>query len=543
MERAMTNRQIPPLFLLAAILIPQALGAQQFQRTQVNQFPVPDPIIQAIWDEGMGNSHIYPLAQVLADSIGPRLPGSPAFDAGADWALKLFSEWGLEGSTEQYGTWKAWNRGVTNVDLMEPRVRSLDGMMQSWSPGTNGPVTGEVVTIPMVSSPAEFQAFLNGVRGKFVLISPAETSCRPMADWEEWATPASLTAYQALQQETQEDWNARLSATGLATSGGRGVDTTPIIEALEAAGVAGLFSSSWTGNWGSSRVSAARNAVAPNIAFGCEDYGLMFRLAENGQGPVVRVNAEAEDLGTAPTYNVLGMIPGSEKPDEYIILSAHFDSWDGGSGATDNNSGSVTMMEAARILKKVYPNPKRTILVALWNGEEQGLNGSRAFVMDHPEIVEKTQALFNQDNGTGRVTDISMQGLAGVAPFIGKWMTALPTQISQHIDLTIPGRPGTGGSDYSSFVCASVPAFSISSLSWSYRQTYHNPTDTFDKVIIDDVINNAVLTATLAYLASEEPEFLPRDHAVMPPDPRTGEPGAWPECRDAARNAEGYFRR
>jgi Zn-dependent M28 family amino/carboxypeptidase len=269
----------------------------------------------------------------------------------------------------------------------------------------------------------------------------------------------------------------------------------------------------------------------------------MFRLAENGQGPVVRVNAEARDLGIAPTYNIIGEIRGSEKPDEYIILSAHFDSWDGGSGATDNNSGSVTMMEAARILKQVYPNPKRTILVALWNGEEQGLNGSRAFVADHPEIVDNTQALFNQDNGTGRVTNISMQGLAGVAPYVGKWMTALPTQISQHIDLTIPGRPGTGGSDYSSFVCASVPAFSISSLSWSYGQTYHNPTDTFDKVIIDDVTNNAVLTAMLTYLAAEEPDRLPRDHSVLGVNPRTGEPGAWPECRPAARNAGDYFRR
>jgi len=517
------------------MFLPQALGAQQFRRPQVNQFPVDDPIIKAIWDEGMENSHIYTLAQTLADSVGPRLPGSPNFDAGADWAMKLFRDWGMETRTEEYGTWKAWDRGVTHVDLLEPRVRSLDGMMQSWSSGTNGPIIGEVVTLPEVSSAEEFQSFLGTVDGKFVLMSAAETSCRPMENWEEWATPQSLEAYVALQQETRATWNMRVQATGL--------DQTELIQALEEAGAAGLFMSSWTGNWGASRVSAARNQIAPYIAFGCEDYGLMFRLAENGQGPVVRVNAEARDLGMVPTYNVIGEIPGTEKPDEYIILSAHFDSWDGGSGATDNNSGSVTMMEAARILKEVYPNPKRTILVGLWNGEEQGLNGSRAFVADHPDIVENIQALFNQDNGTGRVTNISMQGLAGVAPFVGEWMTALPTQISQHIDLTIPGNPGTGGSDFASFVCASVPAFSISSHSWSYRQTYHNPTDTFDKVIIDDVTNNAVLTAMLAYMAAEEEEMLPRDHRVLGPNPRTGEPGAWPQCREPARNGDGYFRR
>ena len=532
----MIMRRLIPIVALSLMVFSPALGAQQGGgRPQANQFPVDDPIIKAIWDEGMGNSHIYTLAQVLADSIGPRLPGSPAYDAGADWAMKLFREWGMAARTEQYGTWNAWERGVTNVDLLEPRVRSLDGMMQAWSPGTNGPVTGPVVAIPELSSAAEFQTFLGTVRGKFVLLSPAETSCRPMENWEEWATPQSLEAYSALRQESRENWTARIEATGL--------DQNGLIEALEAAGAAGVFSSSWTGYWGSSRLSAARNAVAPNIAFGCEDYGLMFRLAENGQGPVVQVNAKSRELGTVPTYNVIGEIRGTEKPDEYIILSAHFDSWDGGSGATDNNSGTVIMMEAARILKETYPNPKRTILVGLWNGEEQGLNGSRAFVADHPDIVEKVQALFNQDNGTGRVTNISMQGLSGVAPFVSGWMTALPSQISQHIDLNIPGNPGTGGSDYASFICASVPAFSISSLSWTYSQTYHNPTDTFDKVIIDDVTNNAVLTAMLAYMASEEEEMLPRDHRVLGPNPRTGEPGTWPECRAPARNGDGYFRR
>ena len=270
----------------------------------------------------------------------------------------------------------------------------------------------------------------------------------------------------------------------------------------------------------------------------------MYRLAARDQGPVVRVNAEAVDHGTAPTYNVIGEIRGTEKPEEYIILSAHLDSWDGGSGSTDNATGTVTMMEALRILKNAYPNPKRTIMEALWNGEEQGLNGSRAFVEDHPEIVENIQAVFNQDNGTGRVANISMQGFTGVAAYFGAWMTSLPNEITQHIRLNIPGTPGSGGSDYASFVCTGVPAFSLSSLSWSYRQTYHNPTDTFDKIIIDDVMNNATLTAMLTYLASEEPDRLPRDTRVMSgTNPRTGQPFTWPQCRAPARSADGYFNR
>jgi Zn-dependent M28 family amino/carboxypeptidase len=183
-------------------------------------------------------------------------------------------------------------------------------------------------------------------------------------------------------------------------------------------------------------------------------------------------------------------------------------------------------------------------MVALWNGEEQGLNGSRAFVADHPEIVANTQAVFNQDNGTGRVVNVSMQGFTGLASYFGEWMTALPNEISRHIDLNIPGNPGSGGSDYASFVCAGVPAFSLSSLSWDYGQTYHNPTDTFDKIVIDEIVNNAILTAMLTYLASEEPDRLPRDMRVLSgTNPRTGEPMTWPQCRMPARNADGYFNR
>jgi carboxypeptidase Q len=521
------------LFLLSAtlILLPQFLGAQQF--------PVKDPVLSAIWTEGMENSQIYPLAQTMSDSLGPRLPGSPSFDAAADWVLKMYESWGVTGRTEEYGSWRAWERGITHVDLIDPRVRALDGMMQAWSPGTSGPVSGPVAILPDRSDNAALEGFFSDVDGKFVLMSEAEASCRPMSSWEEWATPETLEKLQAEQEADQAAM--RLMRQG---GGPTGMSQSELVTRLEDAGALGTFSSSWTGNWGASRVSASRNKNIPDIAFGCEDYGLMYRLAENGQGPVVRVDAQVEDHGISPTYNVIGEIRGSEKPDEYIILSAHLDSWDGGSGSTDNITGSVTMMEALRILKDVYPNPKRTIMVALWNGEEQGLNGSRAFVADHPEIVENIQAVFNQDNGTGRVVNVSMQGFTGLAPFFGEWMTALPNEISRHIDMNIPGNPGTGGSDYASFVCAGVPAFSLSSLSWDYRQTYHNPTDTFDKIAIDEIVNNAVLTAMLTYLASEEPELLPRDTRVMSGiNPRTGQPMAWPQCREPARNADGYFNR
>jgi Zn-dependent M28 family amino/carboxypeptidase len=219
------------------------------------------------------------------------------------------------------------------------------------------------------------------------------------------------------------------------------------------------------------------------------------------------------------------------------VLSAHFDSWDGGSGATDNGTGTVTMLEAMRIIAETYPNPKRTIIAGHWSGEEQGLNGSRAWAADHPEVVEGLQALFNQDNGTGRVVNISMQGLPGAAPHFARWLSEIPTDITRHIDLVTPGTPGGGGSDYAAFVCYGAPAFSLSSLSWGYgAYTWHTQRDTFDKLVMDDVMNNATLTAMLTYLASEDPEMVSRERRAVMPMGRGGEPREWPTCRDGARS-------
>ena len=158
----------------------------------------------------------------------------------------------------------------------------------------------------------------------------------------------------------------------------------------------------------------------------CEDYGLLYRMAENNQHPKVRLDLDASLLGEQPTFNVIGQIKGVEKPNEYVILSAHFDSWDGGSGSTDNGTGTLMTMEAMRLLKLAYPHPKRTILVGHWASEEQGLNGSTAFNEDHPDIVKATQAVFNQDNGTGRVQTLSAQGLTETGKHLKMWYEHLP---------------------------------------------------------------------------------------------------------------------
>jgi carboxypeptidase Q len=306
---------------------------------------------------------------------------------------------------------------------------------------------------------------------------------------------------------------------------------------LEKAGAIGIIQSRWSEGFGANKIFSANTTEISVVDLSLEDYGLLYRMVEHGEQPIIKVMAESKELGTVPTFNTIATIPGTELPNEYIILSAHFDSWDGATGATDNGTGTITMMEAARILKKIYPNPKRTIIVGHWGSEEQGLNGSRAFVEDHPEIVEGVQALFNQDNGTGRVVRISGQGFLNAYDYMGSWLEAAPESITKEIETTFPGTPGGGGSDYASFVAEGAPAFSLSSLNWSYfNYTWHTNLDTYDKIVFDDVRNNAILTAILAYMASEDPDRTSKEKSVLPMNPRTGEQMTWPATRSPNRD-------
>jgi Zn-dependent M28 family amino/carboxypeptidase len=267
---------------------------------------------------------------------------------------------------------------------------------------------------------------------------------------------------------------------------------------------------------------------------------MLFRMAERGQQPRMRVDADAEQLGEVPQFNVVAELKGTELPDEYIVLSAHLDSWHAATGATDNGTGTIMMLEAMRILKETYPEPRRTILVGHWGPEEMGLIGSRVFTEDHPEVLDGLQVLFNQDNGTWRIGRIEGQGFLYAGQHIGRWISLVPAEISEHITLEFPGAQNNRGSDHVAFLCHGVPAFRLQSAYDEYRQyTWHTNRDTYDKIVFDDLKENATLAAMLAYAASEDPERVPRDRAVLPIDPRSGEPRAWVQCRPARRRSGG----
>ena len=508
-------------FLLAFVLLAPAALAQHF--------PTDDPVIRAIYAEGMENSQTEPLAHMLVDVIGPRLAGSPGLEQSQAWLLETYGEWGVTARKEEYGTWNSWQAGALHAEMTSPRVQPLVTEIMAWSPATNGPVEGEVVMPPAGLTPEAVDGWLATLSGKFILLDAPEPMCRAMQELEATARPEPLERLEALRGELRQEWRGRLQALG-----------RDGLQRLEAAGIAGTLNSRWSGGWGANKVFSTTNQLAVALDVSCEDYGLLARLAASGHTPSIRVNAEAEASGVVPQFNVIAEMRGTELPDEYVLMSAHLDSWHAATGATDNGTGTITMLEAMRILKEHYPNPRRTILVGHWGAEEMGLIGSGSFREDHPEVVAGLQVGFNQDNGTWRFERIEGQGFLDTAEHLPKWMAAVPTDIQAQVTVEVPGEQNNRGSDHTSFVCAEAPVLRLQSPYDEYRQyTWHTNIDTYDKIVFDDLKQNATLTAMLVYMASEDPERMTREKANLPIDPRTGEPRTFGTCRAPMREPRG----
>ena len=510
-------------FLLIFLLI-------SFNLTSQNE------ILNQIVDEVTNNSQLETLAHELFDVIGPRLVGTPQMKNAHDWAVKKYEKWGMTARLHQWGIWRGWERGITHVDMLEPRVRTLAGRQLAWSPSTSKRgVTAEVTKIPEIKEKAEFEQWLKTIKGKFILVSQNQITGRPDYQWEKYATKESFEKMKEDRNKLSREWYSNVSKTGY---GYRDIN-----KAFEDAGALGLISSYWSKAFGANKIFSARTEKIPNVDLNLEDYTMLYRMVENGVVPKVKIVSTSKELGDMPTFNTIAEIRGVEKPEEYVMLSAHFDSWDGGQGTTDNGTGTLVMMETMRILKKFYPNPKRTIMVGHWGSEEQGLNGSRAFVEDFPKIIENIQSLFNQDNGTGRVVNISGEGFLNSYDYLSDWLSAVPKEVRKHIKTDFPGTPSSGSTDHASFVAAGVPAFNLSALDWAYSTyTWHTNLDTHDKIVFDDLKNNVILTAILAYKASEDEDKASREKKVMPKNTvnpysgRMSRSRGWPPVRKPNRD-------
>jgi carboxypeptidase Q len=520
-------RSLHRLLLAASLVMPVTAPAQSFRSA--------DSVIKRMWQVGIDQSQVERLGQVLIDSIGPRLSGSPGFAAAVGWLEKTYQGFGISAKREQYGTWRGWQQGAVHMQLIAPRVQNLDVELLAWSPGTPGgrATEGEAVVIPALADAAATTEWLKSVKGKFVLISAPEVMCRAPQELDRLARPTTIARITAQRTEARRLAAARMNALALpGTPSGSGM------QRLEDAGVIGIGTTLWSGGWGVNKIFGAVSERVPSLDLSCEDYGLLYRLASNRQGPRIRMLVESQATpAEVPMFNVVAEIKGTELPNEYVVLGAHLDSWHGATGATDNGTGTLTMLEAMRILKETYPNPRRTIIAGHWGGEEQGAIGSLAFNEDHKDVIAGLQVAFNQDNGTWRVETLEGQGFLKASANLARWASQLPAEMTDSVKLQLPGPQANSGSDHTSFICRGAPAFRLQSNYPEYRQyTWHTNRDTFDKIVFDDLKQNATMAAMLAYAASEDRERTSREQAVL--SGAGGTARAWPTCRPAQRSSK-----
>ncbi len=507
-------------FLGLTAFVSVTINAQNFQQNK-------QAVYNQIINEVETNNQLEHLAFELLDEIGPRLVGSPQMEQAHNWVVATYKKWNIKAENIPYGEWKSWQRGTTEITMTSPRIKSIEGTQLAWNINTKKAVEAEVVAMPVFQSKNDFENWARSVKGKIVMISQYQKSGRPENQWKEHATEEDFNTYKNEKTDDLTAWNNSIKATGKSLR--------ELVEYLETKGAAGFVQSYNTGTMGANRIFYSFAQTVPMVDVSLEDYGLLYRLAANGKSPKIKINTQSKNLGNTQTFNTIATIPGKTKPNEYVMLSAHLDSWDGAQGATDNGTGTILMMEVARLIQKYAPNNDRTIVIGHWGSEEQGLNGSRAYIMDHPTEVQKIKVLFNQDSGTGRINYIGGQGFVNSYDYLGNWLQSVPEHIRKHIKTDFPGMPQGGGTDNASFVAAGIPAFNLSTQNWDYGQyTWHTNRDTYDKIVFEELEKNVITTTLLTLEAANDPNEISNEKRVLPKDTE------WPTVKEPKRHSEGY---
>ena len=491
--------------------------------------PVDLQAIDAIKDEGLQRSKVMHVASYLTDVYGPRLTGSPNIRAAGDWAVKEMQGWGL--ANAKLEPWGSFGRGWTNdrfvAHMLSPSAAPLIGFPKAWTPSLDGPVRADAV-MAILATDRDLDSFRGKLKGKYVLTTPVRSVAAHFEPEGRRYTDAEL-AERARQTVAPA---ARSSGRGTpSNAGGAGFGARRTAFLVSEGVVATLEPGRGDGGTVFVQSGGSRNASDPptvaQIVLAVEHYNRIVRILEKNI-PVtlefdVRNTFHDEDLSA---FNVIAEIPGTDKADELVMLGAHFDSWHSGTGATDNAAGSAVVMEAMRILKATGLRLRRTVRVALWTGEEQGLLGSRAYV-DQQFAARQTlvtspaharfAGYFNLDNGTGAIRGVYMQGNEAVAPIFRAWMQ--PFESFKMTTLTIRN---TGGTDHLSFDAVGLPGFQFIQDPVEYdSRTHHSSMDVYDRIQATDMMQNAVVVAAFAYHTANREQLLPRK--PMPrPAPRTG---------------------
>lgn len=469
--------------------------------------------------------------QHLSDVIGPRLTGSQSLVRANNWAAKKMEEYGLENvKLEPWEIPVGWERGTATMRMVEPTSgRMIPVVSWAWNPGTKGKLTGPVVAVT-ADSRKELMKQKGKLKGAVLLWGPP-SPVAPITDMSylgqrptppaakgDGPTPPKTDDPKPVEPkaEAKKDEPKKERPAGF---GGRFFlpPTPEELAFLAAEGAAvrvgqsskphGLFTMS--GSWRGIDRTAANEGFGYVLAT-AEAYGMLWRLA-TAPGQKVTVETEVTNTfvpGPLVCFNTVGEIKGSEKPDEYVVIGAHLDSWDLGSGTTDNGTGSCVVLECARALGELAKQgyrPKRTIRFALFSGEEQGLHGSKEYVSRHKAELEKTSVVLVHDTGTGKVYGLGTHGQTKAMDVLGPELEALKAVGFKGLSAS-----PVGGTDHQSFHPVGVPGFAGQQEPDEYRLTHHTQTDTFDKAKGPNLLQGAQVLSVTAYRAANLPDLLPR---------------------------------
>jgi Zn-dependent M28 family amino/carboxypeptidase len=477
----------------------------------------------------------------LTDRLGPRLTNSPQFRAAGAWAVGQLKEWGLSNvALEKWSTadlvtgpipgWQA--TGYAGA-MVEPSWMPIIGVPVAWTAGTNGPITAEAF-LAQISTPADLEKFHGKLKGKIVMTSAIpdlELPVTPLAtrytseQLNDMATelipvPAKASAAPATPAMTAEERSEFLEKQRKFFADEGALMTLQ----ATARGENGLLFGG-----GAPRTGDVTHNL-PQVSITAENYTRIARLLQHNVPVKLSFDIKTEFTADTDSFNVIAEIPGATKPQEVVMVGGHFDSWHYGTGATDNGAGSAVAMEVMRILKSLDLKMDRTVRLALWGGEEEGLYGSAAYVKAHfadPAVMKPTaehanlSGYFNIDNGTGRIRGIYLQGNEMMRPVFEQWFAALK-------DLT-PGVitiRNTTGTDHLSFDAVGLPGFQFvqDPLDYSTR-THHSNMDVYDHVQPADLEQMAIVEAVFVYNAATRPDKLPRKDLPAPTPPAGGRGG------------------
>jgi carboxypeptidase Q len=518
-------------------------------------------LIAKIRAEGMERSKIMWIEHYLTDVYGPRPTGSPNHEAAAKWAVATMTSWGMKNAHLEPWDWgrEGWLNDRASGFITSPVKANLKFEVVAWSPSTNGTISGEVIKIkpPVNPTEAELNTYLTNlaprVKGGIVMVG----------DWQyvevDFGTPQKRRPDETVKaQYAPPDPNAPArGGRGAGNRGGgagnRGAGAAPPPEGRLATAVVNQRVTAFLrDNPPGLRLSDANRAhgiivgqnppsydhttQVPGVILRNEDYGRISRILDDGTPVTVEFNIVNSYYPNGKTsYNTIGEIPGTDKADEVVMLGGHLDSWHTATGATDDAIGCAIMLEAVRILQAVGAKPRRTIRVGLWSGEEEGLLGSLAYVKQHFGSAEaptaewsKLDAYWNIDTGTGRIRGAGIFGPPQAGVVLAQFLK--PFEEWGVFGASTSTSRATGGTDSTSFNNAGLPGIGASQDSIEYNShTHHTNLDTYERIIPDDVMKNAVITASVVYHIANRDRMMPRfapEDMPAPPAGRGGGAGA-----------------